>query len=306
MVRETVLLPEDFVCPIFLINGKGIKQEIETLAGQYHYSIDMLQDEIKEIQSLKIPAILLFGVVDDKDEIGSNAFDPNGLVQNGIKKIKEIAPHLTVITDVCLCQYTSHGHCGIIKDNCVDNDETLEILAKVALSHAQAGADIVAPSDMMDGRVGKIREVLDENGFQNTLIMSYSVKYASAFYGPFRGAANSSPSFGDRKTYQMDYSNAKEAIKEAEFDFQEGADILMVKPALAYQDIIYRIKQKFNIPIAAYSVSGEYVMIKSASLAGMIDEKKVVLETLTGIKRAGADIIITYYAKEASKWINEG
>ncbi len=304
LVREKELNISDLICPVFVTEEKNIKREIPSMPGQFHFSLDRLGEEINEIVEPGIKAILLFGLPEYKDEIGSSAYSKNGIVRQAVGLIKEKHPDLFVITDVCLCQYTSHGHCGIIDDNSVDNDKSVEILAKVALSHAQAGADMVAPSDMMDGRVGAIRKTLDKNNFEDVSIMSYSAKYASAFYGPFRGAVNSAPSFGDRKTYQMDPANSGEAVKEAGLDLQEGADILMVKPAMAYMDIIYRFKQDFNVPIAAYNVSGEYSMIKAASLAGYLDEKQVVMEAMTGIKRAGADLIITYFAKELAKWLS--
>ncbi|OGI02629.1 MAG: delta-aminolevulinic acid dehydratase [Candidatus Melainabacteria bacterium GWF2_37_15] len=305
MVQETRLSVKNLIYPLFLVEGNNIKKEIPSLKGQYHISIDRLEEEIKEILSLKIPAILLFGLPGYKDDLASNAYDDNGIVQKGIRKIKEIAPDLLVVTDVCLCQYTSHGHCGVLKDGKVLNDPTLELLAKTALSHVKAGADMVAPSDMMDGRVNAIRDILDDEGFEYTPIMSYSVKYASSFYGPFREVADSAPKSGDRKSYQMNPANTNEALMEAEADLMEGADILMVKPALAYQDIIYRLKENFDCPIAAYNVSGEYAMVKAAASQGLIDEKSVVMEMLTGIKRAGADLIITYFAKDAAKYLRE-
>lgn len=305
LVREIELSINDLVYPLFLVEGEGIKKEIPGLDGNYHFSVDMLEDEIKEIESLGINAVILFGVPDAKDEVGSSAFDDNGIVQRGIQKVKSITKDLLVITDVCLCQYTDHGHCGILNGEEIDNDLSLEYLSKVALSHAKAGADMVAPSDMMDGRVKSMRERLNDNGYKDVSIMCYSAKYASAFYGPFRVAAGSAPSFGDRRSYQMDYANSEEAIIEAELDLSEGADILMVKPALSYLDIIYRIKQEFNVPVAAYHVSGEYSMIKAAANAGLIDEKKAALEATTSIKRAGASIIITYYAKDIARWLKE-
>ena len=305
MVQETRLSVNNLIYPLFLVEGNNIKKEISSLKGQYHISIDRLEEEIAEIVSLKIPAVLLFGLPGYKDEMASSAYDDNGIVQKGIRKIKELTPDLLVITDICLCQYTSHGHCGVLKDGKVLNDPTLELLAKTALSHVNAGADMVAPSDMMDGRVSAIRNILDEEGFENTPIMSYSVKYASSFYGPFREVADSAPKSGDRKTYQMNPTNANEALMEAEADLMEGADILMVKPALAYQDIIYRLKENFDCPIAAYNVSGEYAMVKAAASQGLIDEKSVVMEMLTGIKRAGADLIITYFAKDVAKYLKE-
>ncbi|MCX7883575.1 MAG: porphobilinogen synthase [Caloramator sp.] len=304
IVRETVLNPQDFIYPIFVVEGENIKKEIDSMPNNYHYSLDRLDEIIKEIVELKIRGVLLFGIPSYKDEEGSSAFDNNGIVQKAVRKIKEIAPSLLVITDVCMCQYTSHGHCGIVKNQYVDNDLTLRYLSKIALSHAKAGCDMVAPSDMMDGRVGFIRETLDSNGYVNTGIMAYSAKYASSFYGPFRQAANSAPSFGDRKTYQMDIGNIREAMREIEYDINEGADIVMVKPALPYLDVIRWTRDRFDVPIAAYQVSGEYAMIKAASKMGYIDEKSIVLEALTSIKRAGADIIITYYALDALRWLN--
>jgi len=305
LVRETELSINDLVYPIFLVEGNNIKKEITTLPGCYHISVDMLGDEVEELTDLGIKAVILFGVPDTKDEVGSEAYSKKGIVQKGIREIKKINKNIMVITDVCMCQYTDHGHCGIIEDKVVDNDLTLEYLAKIALSHAKAGADMIAPSDMMDGRVAAIREILDNNGFKNVSIMSYSAKYASAFYGPFRAAAHSTPQFGDRRTYQMDPANSDEAIRETELDIMEGADIVMVKPALSYLDIIRRVKDSFNVPIAAYNVSGEYAMIKAAAKAGLVDEKSIVTEMITSIKRAGADIIITYFAKDLARWIKE-
>lgn len=305
LVRETTLSVNDLIYPIFLVEGTNIKKEISTLPNNYHFSIDMLKEEIEELIELGIKSVMLFGVPNDKDRVGSEAYKEDGIVQKGIKEIKKITNKIFVITDVCMCQYTDHGHCGVIKERMVDNDLTLEYLAKTALSHAKAGADMVAPSDMMDGRVAAIREILDNNGYSNVSIMSYSAKYASAYYGPFRAAANSAPQFGDRRTYQMDPSNSDEAIREVELDIVEGADIVMVKPALSYLDIIRRIKDNFNVPIAAYNVSGEYAMIKVAAKAGLVDEKAIVKEMLTSIKRSGADIIITYFAKDLARWIKE-
>lgn len=303
MVRETKVNVEDFIFPIFVVEGENIKREISTLPGIYHFSIDMLEDEIKEIKELGIKSVILFGIPKDKDEIGSSAYDEFGIVQRGIKKVKEIDKDMYVVTDVCMCQYTSHGHCGIIEDGYVHNDKSLAYIAKIALSHAQAGADMVAPSDMMDNRIEAMRNILDDNGYENIPIMSYSAKYASAFYGPFRAAANSAPGFGDRKTYQMDPANRLEALKEVELDLLEGADIVMIKPALSYLDIIREVKDMVNVPVAAYNVSGEYAMIKAAAKAGLVDEKNIIMEKLTSIKRAGADIIITYHAKEVAKWL---
>ncbi|MBE0069421.1 porphobilinogen synthase [Thermoanaerobacterium thermosaccharolyticum] len=303
MIRETSISVDDLIYPMFVVPGENIKEEISAMPGIYRFSIDNLLREVKEINELKIPAILLFGIPSKKDELGSEAYDENGIIQQAIKSIKNAIPEMLIITDVCMCEYTSHGHCGIVKDGYVQNDETTSYIAKIALSHVIAGADIVAPSDMMDGRVKAIRDVLDENGYVNTPIISYSAKYASAFYGPFREAANSAPQFGDRKSYQMDPANSDEALREISLDIDEGADIIMVKPALPYLDIIRRAKDTFNVPIAAYNVSGEYSMIKAASQMGYINEKSTVLESLTGIKRAGADIIITYFAKDVAKWL---
>ncbi|MEL7597454.1 MAG: porphobilinogen synthase [Clostridiaceae bacterium] len=305
LVRETVLSSKDFIYPIFAVEGENIKEEIASLPGNYHYSIDRLHEVIAQVKACGIRGVLVFGVPDSKDEIASSAFDSNGVVQKAVRKIKELAPELWVITDVCMCQYTSHGHCGIINGTKVDNDKSLEYIAKIALSHAEAGADMVAPSDMMDGRVMVIRDVLDEAGYKQVSIMSYSAKYASAFYGPFREAANSAPQFGDRKTYQMDPANIREAMKEIEDDLSEGADIIMVKPALSYLDVIRWARDRYDVPVAAYSVSGEYAMVKSAAKMGLIDEKAVAMEMLLSMKRAGADIIITYYALDAAKWLKE-
>ncbi|KJR40783.1 delta-aminolevulinic acid dehydratase [Candidatus Magnetoovum chiemensis] len=304
MVRETQISPYDFIYPLFVTHGLGVKKEIKTMPGCYQESIDNIVKSAKEIYSLSIPACILFGIPAHKDETGSEAYSPTGIVQEAVKAIKDAQPELYVITDVCLCEYTSHGHCGIIKDGDVLNDETLKLLAKEALSHVKAGADMVAPSDMMDGRVGAIRAVLDENGCEMTPIMSYAAKYASSFYGPFREAAESAPQFGNRKSYQMDPANANEAIKEVELDIIEGADIVMVKPALSYLDIIYRVKQKFNVPVAAYNVSGEYSLIHAAAKMGWIDYNGVMIEALTSIKRAGADLILTYFAKDAAKLLS--
>ena len=301
MVRETTLSTKDFIYPIFVVEGKNIKNEISSLEGNYHFSIDRLHEVIKEVQEADIAGVLLFGIPEHKDECGSEAYNDNGIVQQAIREIKKIDKDLLVITDVCMCEYTSHGHCGIIHNEDVDNDETLGYLGKISVSHAKAGADIIAPSDMMDGRIGFIRKALDENGFKNISIMSYSAKYCSAFYGPFRDAANSAPQFGDRKTYQMDPANRMEALRETQMDIEEGADFIMVKPALPYLDIIRDSKENFNMPLVAYNVSGEYAMVKAAGKLGLIDEERVMMETLTSIKRAGADIIITYHALEASK-----
>ena len=305
MVRETVLNSNDFIYPIFVVEGENIKKEIPSLVGNYHWSLDRLPEVIDEVIKTGVKGIILFGIPDEKDEIASSAFREDGIVQRAIRKVKEISKDLFVITDVCMCQYTCHGHCGIIKNERIDNDETLKYLAKIALSHAKAGADMVAPSDAMDGRVKIIRDILDENGFEHIAIMSYSAKYSSAMYGPFREAANSTPQFGDRNSYQMDPANGRESMREIAADIEEGADIVMVKPAILYLDIIKEASMTFNMPIAAYNVSGEYAMLKTAGANGLIDEKRAALEMLTSIKRAGAKLIITYYALEASKWIKE-
>ncbi len=305
LVRETKLNVEDLIYPLFIVEGEGIKSEISSLPDVYHFSLDMLEDEIKEIKDLGIDHVILFGIPHDheKDECGSEAYNDNGIIQRAIRKIKEIDSEMNVITDVCMCEYTSHGHCGILNEKgYVKNDVTLEYLTKIAVSHAKAGADMVAPSDMMDGRIAALREGLDEAGFEDIGIMAYSVKYASTFYGPFREAANSAPSFGDRKTYQMDPANSNEALIEAELDVLEGADILMVKPALSYLDVIRRVKDNFDLPLAAYNVSGEYAMLKSAVNNGILAEG-AIYESVMSIKRAGADIIITYFAKDLAKMI---
>ena len=301
LVRETCLSINDFVYPLFVCPGKGIKKPIDSMTGCFHYSADMIADEAAEVASLGIPAVLLFGLPRKKDDVGSEAWNEEGVVQRAVTEIKKSVPGLLVITDVCLCAYTKSGHCGVIKGDKVDNDKTCELLAKTALSHAQAGADIVAPSDMMDGRVRYIRQTLEENSFQDTAIMAYSAKYASAFYGPFRDAAGSAPAFGDRKTYQMDPANSNQAMQEIALDIEEGADIVMVKPALCFLDVIYRAKKRFDCPIAAYNVSGEYMMLNTAAGAGLLDKEAAMLEVLYSIKRAGADIIVTYFAKEAAK-----
>lgn len=306
MVRETRISADTLSYPMFVIEGTNIKEEIATMPGQYRWSIDRMDEILQELTDAGVKSVLLFGIPKKKDEIGSSAWAEDGIVQQAIRHIKQQFPQLYVITDVCMCEYTSHGHCGILCGHSVDNDQTLEVLAKTALSHVQAGADMVAPSDMMDGRVGKIRTVLDENGFSNTPIMSYSVKYASAFYGPFRDAAGSAPAFGDRKGYQMDPHNLQEAIREAELDIQEGADILMVKPGMAYLDVLYALKERFPYPIATYSVSGEYAMIKAAGMAGYVDEAALVCESAVCMYRAGADLLITYFAKELAQYIKEG
>ncbi|MEG6523500.1 porphobilinogen synthase [Desulfotomaculum sp. 1211_IL3151] len=303
LVRENHLAVDDLIYPVFATYGQGVCREVSSMPGVYNLSVDLLIEELRRIEELGIPGVIVFGVPEEKDEVGSGAYDPAGIVQQAVRAIKKAYPNMLVITDVCLCEYTDHGHCGLIKNNTVENDTTLELLAQTALSHVQAGADMVAPSDMMDGRVAAIRAKLDAAGYADVPIMAYSAKYASAYYGPFREAAGSTPQFGDRKTYQMDYANGNEALRETLQDIKEGADIVMVKPALAYMDIIRRIKDEFNYPVAAYNVSGEYAMVKAAAQLGWVDEKKVVLETLTGFKRAGADIIITYHAPEVASWL---
>ena len=304
LVRETRLSPSDFVYPLFVTHGEGVREEISSMPGQCHLSLDQLPREAEELRSLGIPAVLLFGLPAEKDELGSEAYDPDGIVQRAVRTLKDASAGLVVITDVCLCEYTSHGHCGVVTMDCdVDNDETLPLLARAAVAHAEAGADIVAPSDMMDGRVAAIRSALDETGFGSTPIMAYAAKQASAFYGPFREAAESAPQFGDRRGYQMDTANSREAMREIEVDIEEGADIVMVKPALPNLDLIARARERFELPLAAYNVSGEYAMVKAASSAGYLDERLVTLEILTAIKRAGADIILTYHAKEAARWL---
>lgn len=301
MVRETEINSSDLILPLFATYGKKTKKPIGSMPGHFQMSADLIAKEATEVKSLGIPAVILFGIPETKDPVGRSAYAAKGPVQEAIRAIKKAVPELLVITDVCMCEYTSHGHCGIIKNGDVDNDSTLKLLAKEALSHAEAGADVVAPSDMMDGRVGAIRNILDANGFDDTPIMSYAAKYASAFYGPFREAAESTPSFGDRRSYQMDPANAIEALREAALDIEEGADIIMVKPALPYLDIIRMIKDEFGYPTAAYNVSGEYSMIKAAAEKGWLDGEKAMMESLTSIKRAGADMIITYFAKDAAK-----
>ncbi len=303
LVRETRVDVGDLVYPMFVVEGRNIEEEIASMPGVNRLSPDRLPGEVEGIARLKIPAVLLFGIPKAKDEEGSSAYDPRGVVQQAIRAIKKAVPELLVITDVCLCEYTSHGHCGVISGGHVDNDLTLPLLGKMALTHAEAGADMVAPSDMMDGRVRAIRKVLDSRAFEHISILSYAAKYASAFYGPFRDAAGSAPQFGDRLSYQMDPANVREAIREVEQDINEGADMVMVKPALAYLDVVRRVRETFNYPVAAYNVSGEYAMVKAAAQQGWLDEKRVVLEILTAIKRAGADIILTYHAKDAAKWL---
>lgn len=305
MVRETQISVKDFVYPIFVVPGKNVKNEIPSMPECYHLSVDNAVKLAKEIYALGIPAIEVFGLPEYKDALGSSAWDMTSPVQRAIKAIKEAVPKLAIIGDVCLCQYTSHGHCGELVGDYVDNDKTLALLAKVAVSQAEAGADMIAPSDMMDGRVAAIREALDQAGYSNVSIMSYAVKYASGYYGPFRDAADSTPQFGDRRSYQMDPANAQEAMKEVELDLAEGADIIMVKPALAYLDIVRQVRDRIHHPVAVYNVSGEYAMVKAAAANGWIDEKRIVLETLLSMKRAGADIIITYHAIAAAKWLQE-
>ncbi len=303
LVRETRVDVNDLVYPLFVVEGTGMKQEIASMPGVFRYSPDRLAPEMEAVAALGIPAVLLFGIPRDKDETASSAFRPDGVIQTAIKAIKSAAPGLLVITDVCLCEYASHGHCGVVTDGGVDNDLTLPLLARMALSHVEAGADIVAPSDMMDGRVRAIRQALDEKGHHRVPILSYAAKYASAFYGPFREAAESTPRFGDRRAYQMDPANAREALREVQQDIAEGADMVMVKPALAYLDVIRKVRDTCDCPLAAYNVSGEYAMVKAACQQGWLDERRVVLETLTAIKRAGADIILTYHAREAARWL---
>jgi porphobilinogen synthase len=310
LVRETVLSADDFIYPIFVTYGHNIKDEIASMPGVYHFSLDRLQEEIVRIQRAGVKAILLFGIPEHKDAVGTSAYDPNGIVQEATRAVKQWAPELLVIADTCLCQFTDHGHCGVVHTNPsgsaeVHNDDSLELLVRTAVSQAEAGADIIAPSNMMDGFVAAIRAGLDAAGFVETPILSYSVKYASAFYGPFRDAAHSAPQFGDRKTYQMDPANVREALREAEADVAEGADMLMVKPALAYMDVIRALKDSFDLPVAAYNTSAEYAMVKAAAANGWINEQAIVLETLTGMKRAGADLIITYHAVDAAEWLAE-
>jgi porphobilinogen synthase len=306
MVRETSVSCNDLIYPMFSAFGKGIRKEISSMPGIYQQSIENIVAEAQEAYELGVPAVILFGIPETKDAIGSDAYADHGIIQETIRELKKQVPQLAVITDVCLCEYTDHGHCGIIKNGDVDNDETLELLAKEALSHARAGADMVAPSDMMDGRVAAIRGALDENGFDHIPLMSYAVKYASGYYGPFREAAESSPQFGDRRSYQMDPANRLEAIREAQMDVEEGADIIMVKPGLPYLDIVREIRNEFNLPLAVYNVSGEYSMIKAAGKMGWIDEDRVIMETMTSFKRAGADLILTYHAMEVARLLHKG
>jgi porphobilinogen synthase len=301
MIRETSLSVNDLILPLFAIGGRDIKNPIPSMPGHFQLSVDNLLKTAKEAYDLDIPAIILFGIPEKKDSLGTQAYAENGIVQKAIRSVKEKLPDLVVISDVCLCQYTDHGHCGVVQGDTIDNDASLDLIARTALSHARAGADMVAPSDMMDGRVAEIREILDENNLSRIPIMSYAAKYCSAYYGPFRSAADSAPKFGDRRTYQMDPANALEAIREVTMDIEEGADIIMVKPALAYLDIIYRVREETDLPVAAYNVSGEFSMIKAAEKMGWIDGAKVMMETLTAIKRAGADMILTYFAIEAAQ-----
>ena len=305
LVRETSLSVNDLIYPLFVCPGENVKREIGSMPGNFHLSIDRLVREGREVRDLGIPGVILFGIPAKKDESGSEACSDEGIVHRAVRALKKEVKDLLVITDVCFCEYTSHGHCGVVKDGYVDNDETLKLLAEQALSHARAGTDMVAPSDMMDGRIGSIREALDRNGFRDLPIMAYSAKYSSAFYGPFREASDSCPQFGDRKSYQMDFANAEEALREVELDIEEGADIVMVKPALSYLDIIYRVKAKFGLPVAAYNVSGEFACLKAAGARGWIDEQRAMMEVLYSIKRAGADIILTYFARDAARLLKE-
>jgi porphobilinogen synthase len=305
MVRENHLRIEDFIYPMFVVEGENVKNEVPSMPGVYQVSMDLLLAEVKEVVELDIKSIILFGVPNDKDEVGTGAFIETGIVQEATRLIKDKYPEVLIVADTCLCEYTSHGHCGVIHNHDVDNDESLKLLARTAVSQAEAGADIIAPSNMMDGFVKVIRQALDEAGYTNIPIMSYAVKYASAFYGPFRDAADSTPQFGDRKTYQMDPANRLEALREAESDVEEGADFLIVKPALSYLDIVRDVRNNYNLPVVAYNVSGEYSMVKAAALNGWIDEKALVLEKLTSMKRAGADLIISYFAKDVAKWLKE-
>ncbi|MCH3962922.1 MAG: porphobilinogen synthase [Clostridium sp.] len=305
MVRETVLDKNDFIYPIFVVEGENVKKEIPSLYNNYHYSIDRLDEIVSDMHSAGVKSVILFGIPDHKDEVGSSAYDKDGIIQRAIRKLRELDSELFIITDVCMCEYTDHGHCGIVHNHEVDNDETIKYIAKTALSHAEAGADMVAPSDMMDGRVQEIRKALDENGYKDVSIMAYSAKYCSAFYGPFRDAADSAPKFGNRRGYQMDPGNIREAMLEIEDDIKEGADIIMVKPALPYLDVIRWARDRFDVPVAAYNVSGEFAMVKAAAKEGLIDEKAVAKEMLTSIKRSGAKMIITYYALDICRWLEE-
>ena len=306
MVRETRLSPAALIYPLFVMDGENKVEPIPSMPGQYRYTVDRMEEELARLTDAGVSQVMLFGIPEHKDEVGSQAYDPNGIVQRALKKAREVCPQVYLITDVCMCEYTSHGHCGVLCGQDVDNDKTLDLLARTALSHVQAGADMVAPSDMMDGRVAAIRAKLDDNGFTNIPILSYSVKFASSFYGPFRDAAGSAPSFGDRKSYQMDYHNRREALKEALLDVEEGADILMVKPAMSYLDLVREVKDATDLPLAVYSVSGEYAMVKAAAEKGWIDEEKIFCEMAVSAFRAGADLYITYYAKELARFIKEG
>ena len=306
MTRETHLRVDDLIMPLFIVPGTGVENPIGAMPGIAQLSVDRAVEECQQIRDLGIPGVILFGIPDEKDAVGSDAYNDNGIIQRALRALKEEVPGLTLITDVCLCEYTDHGHCGLIKGNDVENDATLELLVKESLSHVRAGADMVAPSDMMDGRVGAIRQALDREGFPHIPIMAYASKFASGFYGPFREAAESTPQFGDRRSYQMDPANGDEALREVALDIEEGADIVMVKPALPYLDIIRRVKEKFGYPLAAYNVSGEYAMLKAAALNGWLDEERVMLESLTSIRRAGADLILTYFAKDAARILEKG
>ena len=301
MIRETELSVNDLILPLFAIEGKNVQNSIPSMPGHAQMSVDLLVDKVREAADVGVPAVILFGLPDSKDPLGTRAYAVDGIVQKAVRAVKKALPDMAVITDVCLCQYTDHGHCGMVEKGVIDNDASLDLLAKTALSHAEAGADMVAPSDMMDGRVAEIRALLDDKGYAHVPIMAYSAKYCSSFYGPFREAADSAPQFGDRRTYQMDPANAQEALREATMDVEEGADIIMVKPALPYLDIIYRIREEIDLPMAAYNVSGEFAMVKAAAEKGWIDEERVMLETLTAIKRAGADMILTYFAIDAAR-----
>ncbi|MEW9031784.1 MAG: porphobilinogen synthase [Planifilum fimeticola] len=306
MVRETRLDVTDLIAPLFVVEGENVREEVPSMPGVFHFSVDRMEEELSELVDLGIPSVIVFGVPSKKDSVGSEAYAEEGIVQRAIRRIKERHPDLYVIADTCLCQYTDHGHCGVVRDGVIVNDESLELLTRTAVSQARAGADMIAPSNMMDGFVRSIRQGLDEAGFEYTPILSYAVKYASSFYGPFREAAHSAPQFGDRRSYQMDPANVREALREAASDVEEGADLLMVKPGLAYMDIICRVRERFDLPIVAYNVSGEYAMVKAAAERGWIDERGVVMELLTGMKRAGADLILTYHAKDAARWLRGG
>ncbi|HAI07862.1 MAG TPA: porphobilinogen synthase [Dehalococcoidia bacterium] len=305
MIRETTLAPSNFIYPMFVTHGQGLRQPIEPMPGCFNFSIDQLTQDVAEAAALGIPGVLLFGLPAEKDPLGTEGYDPEGIVQEAVRAIKKEVPNMMVITDVCMCEYTDHGHCGVIENGKVDNDASLELLARTAVSHVQAGADMVAPSAMMDGQVKTIRDSLNDHGYEDVPVMGYAAKYASAFYGPFRVAAGSTPQFGDRRSYQMDPANAREAMREIESDIAEGADIVMVKPAMSYMDVIRRARERFDHPLAAYNVSGEYSMVKAAGAQGWIDEKRITLEILTSIRRAGADFILSYHAKEVSHWLRD-